>query len=249
MGQSSAALKEKEELESSGVIEHNKIDAGEANYKKTYEIPVASLITYEVEIEEKPVYSMIKRLLDIAASLLALVLLSPLFLIVSLLVFVTDPGNPFFVQDRIGKDGKCFKIFKFRSMHKNADERKEELLEHNEADGPTFKIADDPRTTTIGKFIRKTSIDELPQLLNILKGEMSVVGPRPFVPEEQSELPDFRLLVKPGLSCYWQIGGKNDLPLDEQLELDLKYIRERSLLVDAGIIFKTFAVVFKNDNT
>lgn len=117
-----------------------------------------------------------------------------------------------------------------------------------EADGPTFKIENDPRITKIGSFIRKTSIDELPQLVNILKGEMSVIGPRPFVPSEQEKLPDQRLLVKPGLSCYWQIGGKNSLTVEEQLELDFKYIEDRSVATDLKIIFKTFAIVLRNDN-
>lgn len=178
----------------------------------------------EVEYKEKRVYSFIKRAFDITASLLALILLSPLFLIVMLLIFVTDPGNPFFVQQRAGKDCKMFNIYKFRSMHKDAEKRKKDLLIHNEADGPTFKIENDPRITKIGSFIRKTSIDELPQLINILKGEMSVIGPRPFIPSEQEKLPSQRLLVKPGLSCYWQIGGKNSLPVEEQLELDISNI-------------------------
>lgn len=202
----------------------------------------------EVEYKEKRVYSFIKRAFDITASLLALILLSPLFLIVMLLIFVTDPGNPFFVQQRAGKDCKMFNIYKFRSMHKDAEKRKKDLLIHNEADGPTFKIENDPRITKIGSFIRKTSIDELPQLINILKGEMSVIGPRPFIPSEQEKLPSQRILVKPGLSCYWQIGGKNSLPVEEQLELDFKYIEDRSVLTDLKIIFKTVAIVFKNDN-
>lgn len=203
---------------------------------------------FDVSVKEKKGYELVKRVFDICASVLALIVLSPVFIIVSLLIFITDPGNPFFVQERVGKNGKVFKIYKFRSMYKNAEAMRDSLLEHNEADGPIFKIANDPRVTKIGSFIRKTSIDELPQLINILKGEMSVVGPRPFIPREQAELSDLRLLVKPGLSCYWQIGGKNSLTMDEQLELDFKYIRERSVAVDCRIIFKTFSVIFKNDN-
>lgn len=202
----------------------------------------------KVEYKEKRGYSFVKRAFDVAASLAALIILSPLLLIVMLLIFVTDPGNPFFVQQRSGKNGKMFNIYKFRSMQKDAEKKKKDLLIHNEADGPTFKIEQDPRVTKIGAFIRKTSIDELPQLINILKGEMSVIGPRPFIPSEQEKLPDERLLVKPGLSCYWQIGGKNSLSVEEQLELDFKYIEERSVLTDLKIILKTVAVVFKNDN-
>ncbi|MGN0601281.1 MAG: sugar transferase [Oscillospiraceae bacterium] len=211
-------------------------------------LQVPSQVEYELEIKEKKIYGFLKRAFDICASLLALIVLSPIFIVVSVLIFVTDPGNPFFVQDRVGKDGKIFRIYKFRSMRKDAEDMRDSLLEKNEADGPTFKITNDPRVTKVGSFIRKTSIDELPQLVNILKGEMSVVGPRPFIPKEQEELSDLRLLVKPGLSCYWQIGGKNSLTMEEQIELDLKYIKERSVAVDLKIIFKTIAMVFKNDN-
>ena len=209
---------------------------------------VSSAVEYDIDFKEKKGYEFVKRAFDIVASLLALIVLSPVFIVVAGAIFFTDFGNPFFVQERIGKNGKVFKIYKFRSMYKNAEKMRDSLFEHNEADGPTFKITNDPRVTKVGSFIRKTSIDELPQLINILKGEMSVIGPRPFIPKEQAELSDLRLLVKPGLSCYWQIGGKNSLTTEEQIALDIKYIEERSCLVDLKIIFKTFAVIFKNDN-
>lgn len=212
------------------------------------EIRVSSAVEYDIDFKEKKGYEFVKRAFDIVASLLALIVLSPVFIVVAGAIFFTDFGNPFFVQERIGKNGKVFKIYKFRSMYKNAEKMRDSLLEHNQADGPTFKITNDPRVTKVGSFIRKTSIDELPQLINILKGEMSVIGPRPFIPKEQAELSDLRLLVKPGLSCYWQIGGKNSLTTEEQIALDIKYIEERSCLVDLKIIFKTFAVIFKNDN-
>ena len=212
------------------------------------EIRVSSAVEYDIDFKEKKGYEFVKRAFDIVASLLALIVLSPVFIVVAGAIFFTDFGNPFFVQERIGKNGKVFKIYKFRSMYKNAEKMRDSLLEHNQADGPTFKITTDPRVTKVGSFIRKTSIDELPQLINILKGEMSVIGPRPFIPKEQAELSDLRLLVKPGLSCYWQIGGKNSLTTEEQIALDIKYIEERSCLVDLKIIFKTFAVIFKNDN-
>ena len=134
-------------------------------------------------------------------------------------------------------------------MYKKAEQMRDSLLAQNEADGPTFKIAKDPRVTTVGRFIRKTSIDELPQLINILKGDMSVIGPRPFIPKEQAKLSGVRLLVRPGLSCYWQIGGKNSLTVEELIALDIKYIEERSLFVDFKIIIKTFSVLFKNENS
>lgn len=202
----------------------------------------------KVKYKEKPVYDTVKRVFDVIASVFALLLLSPLLIVITVIIFVTDPGNPFFVQQRVGMNGKIFNMYKFRSMHKNAEEIKSQLLDQNEVDGPLFKITNDPRVTKIGAFIRKTSIDELPQLVNILKGEMSIIGPRPFIPSEQADLSDQRLMVKPGLSCYWQIGGKNSISLDEQMELDFKYIEERSVLTDLKIIFKTIKSVFKNDN-
>lgn len=199
--------------------------------------------------QSKPVYDAIKRFFDIVCSLVALTVLSPLMLAVMVLIVIDDFGSPIYLQERVGRNGKIFKIYKFRSMYKKADKRFEELLAKDECKGATFKIKNDPRITKIGHIIRKTSIDELPQLINILKGEMSVVGPRPFIPREQALLPDERLMVNPGLSCYWQIGGKNSLTKEEQIELDRKYIMDRSLAVDIKIIIKTILFVFKIGNS
>lgn len=196
----------------------------------------------------KTVYHIIKRVLDVICSIVALIILSPLLLITAIAIFIDDPGPVLFKQIRIGKDNKPFKIFKFRSMKKNADALKAELMKQNEDKGANFKMDHDPRVTRVGQLIRKTSIDELPQLVNILKGDMAVIGPRPFIEEEQKNLPSDRLLVKPGLSCYWQIGGKNSLPLPEQIELDRKYIREESVFVDAKIVMKTMLLVFTRKN-
>lgn len=221
------------------------------------EMPAAKVIEIpRVKYKEKPVYDVLKRIMDICCSLFAIVVLAIPMLLVALLIFLCDFGNPIFTQERVGKDGKLFKIYKFRSMVKNAEQLRhsKELEQNNETDGPTFKIKDDPRLLRagkkfqLGKIIRKTSLDELPQLFNILKGDMSVIGPRPFIPEEQERLPKERLYVKPGLSCYWQIGGKNSLPLDEQNALDFKYVEERSIAVDIKIIFKTIAMVLKSSN-
>ncbi len=198
--------------------------------------------------EDKPVYDYIKRAVDVVCSAAGLAVLSPVFLVVMTAIVMNDPGNPFFVQTRIGKDGKEFQIYKFRSMYKDAEKQLAMLQKRNESRGATFKIKDDPRITRVGKFIRKTSIDELPQLLNILKGDMSVIGPRPFIPSEQQNLPSDRLLVKPGLSCYWQIGGKNELPLAEQIALDRKYIQERSFWTDFKIFCKTIFHVISRKN-
>ncbi|MBQ8825061.1 MAG: sugar transferase [Ruminococcus sp.] len=197
---------------------------------------------------EKTVYDVVKRSLDVICSVLALIVLSPVLLITSIAIYIDDPGPVIFKQIRVGKNGTKFMIYKFRSMKVNADAHKNELMNQNQSEGVTFKIFNDPRRTRVGKFIRKTSIDELPQLVNILIGDMSVIGPRPFIPEEQNQLPADRLLVKPGLSCYWQIEGKNTLPIEKQIALDRKYIIERSLLVDLKIIFRTFAIIFKKEN-
>ena len=194
-------------------------------------------------------YRWLKRFQDIIFSLIAIIVLSPVMIITSIAIFIDDPkGIPVFSQVRVGRDGKKFKMYKFRSMVVDAEDRLEELLKNNEMDGPAFKITDDPRITRVGKFIRKTSIDELPQLFNILKGDMSIVGPRPALPREVKQYTVYqtqRLFITPGLTCYWQIQpNRNDIPFDEWVEMDLQYIRERSFLVDWKIIFKTVIAVF-----
>lgn len=203
----------------------------------------------ESKLNHKNMYRIIKRILDILGSLFGLLLLSPLFLMVALLMKREEPHGPiFFSQMRVGKDEKQFKMFKFRSMCIDAEEKLEELLDHNEVDGAMFKIKDDPRVTKIGKFIRKTSIDELPQLWNVLKGEMSLVGPRPPLLREVAEYTDYdkqRLLVKPGCTGAWQVSGRNDVAFDEMVELDLDYIENLSLWNDIKIVFKTVGVMIK----
>ena len=205
-------------------------------------------IKSSLKIANKPFYNVIKRGMDITCSLLALVLLSPLLLITAIAIFIDDPGPVLFKQTRIGKDNKPFQILKFRSMKVNAEELKTALMKQNQDKGANFKIDHDPRITRVGRIIRTTSIDELPQLINILKGDMAVIGPRPFIEEEQKNLPSDRLVVRPGLSCYWQISGKNSLTLGEQIELDRKYVRERSVIVDVKIIIKTMVVVVVGKN-
>lgn len=204
--------------------------------------------TNEVVVKDKTLYLFLKRAMDIVGSLLGLIILSPIFLIVSVLIKLEDPkGKIFFSQERNGVNGKIFNMYKFRSMVHNAEELLEGLMEQNEQSGPAFKMKDDPRITKIGKFIRKTSIDELPQLINILKGDMSIVGPRPPIPREVAQYTEHqmqRLLVKPGLTCYWQVGGRNEIGFDEWVELDIKYIEERNLWIDIKLIFKTVFVLF-----
>lgn len=192
-------------------------------------------------------YWFVRRAQDIILSACALLVLRPLLLIVAAAIVIDSPGNPIFVQERVGRDGKTFRFYKFRSMVPDAESMLDDLLKYNEMEGPAFKMRDDPRITRVGRFIRKSSIDELPQLWNILKGDMSIVGPRPPLPREVAQYDEYqmqRLYVTPGLTCYWQIQpNRNDLCFDEWMELDLKYIQERSFLVDWKIIFATFAAV------
>ena len=181
---------------------------------------------------------------DILLSSLALVALSPLLLVTYAAIWIDSPGaSPIFTQQRVGRNGKLFKMYKFRTMCPDAEKRLNELLKLNQMDGPVFKIKGDPRITRVGRFLRKTSLDELPQLLNVLRGDMSIVGPRPALPREVELYSDYqrqRLYVTPGLSCYWQIAPhRNEMSFDEWVALDLKYIQERSFWVDWKIIILT----------
>lgn len=189
-----------------------------------------------------------RRLQDIIFSFLALVVLSPLMLITALIIFIDDPhGSPIYKQLRCGRDGKLFHMYKFRSMYMDADERLEELKNQNEMDGPAFKMSNDPRVTKVGRLIRRTCIDELPQLWNILKGDMSIVGPRPALPKEVDMYKEYwkqRMYITPGLTCYWQIvPNRNEVTFDDWMALDMKYIEERSFWVDWKIIIMTIRVV------
>ena len=200
-------------------------------------------------IEKSKFYSIEKRLFDIIMSLIALITLSPFLLIISILIVVEDPkGGPIFKQKRVGKNGKEFTFYKFRSMVVNAEEMLEGLKEMNEMQGPAFKIANDPRITKTGKFIRKTNIDELPQLFNIIKGDMSIVGPRPPLPLEVAKYTEYqmqRISITPGLTCYWQIQPqRNSVSFEEWMKYDLEYIKNRSVLVDLKIIAGTVKSVF-----
>jgi exopolysaccharide biosynthesis polyprenyl glycosylphosphotransferase len=192
----------------------------------------------------------LKRLLDVAGSLLGLTLLSPLLLSVALAVKLTSPGPVLFRQKRIGADEKVFICYMFRSMYEDAEARQEELEAMNEADGAVFKIKNDPRITPVGRFIRRWSIDELPQLINVLKGEMSLVGPRPLPVrdfERMSETHKERLAAIPGMSGYWQISGRSNLSFDDMVRLDLYYIENWSLSFDVKIILKTLGAVLKRE--
>ena len=210
----------------------------------------------QLEIESKSsmefsFYETIKRLIDIICPLLGVLILSPLFIIIAIIIKSTSKGPVFFSQKRVGKNGKEFDMYKFRSMVVNAEELKEKLVAQNEMSGPMFKMKDDPRVTKVGKFIRKTSIDELPQLWNVLKGDMSLVGPRPSLPKEVAQFEDWmhkRLEVKPGLTCYWQVSGRNNIDFEDWMKLDCKYVDERNTWIDIKLIFKTVGVLFGDKN-
>lgn len=202
------------------------------------------------ELRNKKNYWILRRGQDIFFSAAALAVLWPLMAVIAIVIYIDDPkGSPIFTQTRCGRDGKPFKFYKFRSMCVDAEKKLDELLEKNEKDGPAFKIKEDPRITRIGKFIRKTSIDELPQLINILKGDMSIVGPRPALPREVAQYNDYqkqRLYVQPGLTCYWQIQPDRDsISFNEWMDLDIQYIKDRSFWVDWKIIWKTFGAVLR----
>lgn len=188
-----------------------------------------------------------KRLCDVVFSLSAIILLSPLLLFIGLCIKLEDGEPVVFCQTRVGKHGCTFKMYKFRSMHTGAEASLEELLARNHhREGVTFKIKNDPRLTRVGKWLRKFSLDELPQFFNVLKGDMSLVGPRPSLPREVALYPlhaRCRLAVKPGITCFWQISGRSEIDFSRQVRLDVKYIEGRSLLTDFKILFKTVPAV------
>lgn len=198
-------------------------------------------------VQSRCFYIFTKRVLDIIFSVIGLIVLTPIFLIVSLWIKLCDNGPVFYIQERVGLNGKKFNIYKFRSMYVNADLLLEKLKQKNEVQGPMFKMKHDPRVTSVGRFIRKTSIDELPQLVNVLKGDMSLVGPRPPLPDEVKQYSEYdlqRLWVVPGCTGLWQATERNNVGFDEMVELDLAYIQKRSLIFDLKIILLTIGVIF-----
>lgn len=209
-------------------------------------------VSNNISINNGKVYLFIKRVIDIFGSLIGLIIFSPIFILISIAIKLEDPkGKILFCQERVGINSNVFKMYKFRSMVSNAEELLEHVSKLNEMNGPVFKIKDDPRITKVGRFIRKTSLDEIPQFINILKGDMTFVGPRPPLASEVEQYSDYemqRLMVKPGLTCYWQICGRNSIDFDEWVELDLKYIEERNTFIDIKIILKTFFVLFGDEN-
>lgn len=201
------------------------------------------------KLKKQWIYELLKRIFDCLASVIGLIILSPFFLIMAILIKLDDPKGPvFYAQERVGKNEKKFKMFKFRSMVSNADELLQDLIDKNEVTGAMFKLKSDPRITRVGRVIRKYSLDELPQLLNVVSGSMSLVGPRPPLVGEVAQYSEHdlqRLLVKPGCTGMWQVGGRNDVDFDEMVKLDLNYINNRSIWLDLKIIIQTVGVIIK----
>ncbi|MEB3376391.1 sugar transferase [Pediococcus pentosaceus] len=197
---------------------------------------------------QRYVYRFFKRALDIVASVIGLIVLSPVFLIVSLAIKAEDRGPIFYSQVRLGKGQRPFKMYKFRSMIVDADKKLGKLLKQNEVEGAMFKMKDDPRITKTGKFIRKHSLDELPQLWNVLLGDMSLVGPRPPLEREVVEYSEYdkqRLIAKPGCTGLWQISGRNEVGFDEMVSLDLRYIQDSNIIFDVIILLKTVIIFIR----
>ena len=202
-------------------------------------------------VANKPVYDFVKRFADIICSAIAIILLSPFFIIISIAIKATSKGPVIFVHNRVGKNGKKIGIYKFRSMVMNAEELIEKFTpEQKEEFKKNFKLKNDPRITKIGKFLRKTSLDELPQLFNILKGDLSIVGPRPIMEVETKiygKYKDMLLSVKPGLTGFWAANGRSDTSYKRRRAMEIYYVKNRSLLFDIKIIFKTVISVFKGE--
>lgn len=206
------------------------------------ELPLLRFTT----VPDSPISLFLKRAIDVVGSASGLLLLSPLLAAVAAAVKLSDRGPVFFRQERVGLNGRRFTLYKFRTMVVNADKMKQELLDRNEVDGPVFKIRDDPRVTPLGRVLRKTSMDELPQLWNVLRGEMSLVGPRPPIPSEVDQYERWqrrRLSMRPGITCLWQISGRSELDFESWMKLDLQYIDHWSLALDFIILLKTVPAV------
>lgn len=202
-------------------------------------------------VKPKPIYDFVKRVFDIVWSLIGLIVLSPVFIILSILVKTTSEGPVFFAHKRVGKSGKTIKIYKFRSMVTNAEELIKQFTPEQKAEyEKNFKLENDPRVTKVGNFMRKTSLDELPQLINILKGDISIVGPRPVMDVETKIYGNYRnmlLSVKPGLTGFWAANGRSHTTYTRRRAMEIYYVKNRSVLLDLKIIFKTFISVFKRE--
>ena len=231
-----------------GVTNYPILDFDERAMRLLHQSVTETLKYSKVKPAGGKLYEFTKRLFDIVASACALTVLAVPIGVIALIIYIDDKGNPFFSQVRLTKDGKPFKMYKLRSMCVDAEKRFAEVQKENQSDGIAFKSDHDPRVTKIGDFLRKTSIDELPQLLNVLKGEMSIIGPRPPLPREvvlyTPEQMD-RLIVKGGLSCICQTEGRSDMEFDKWVEGDVEYIKTRSVGLDLKLMFKTVVAVIQ----
>ena len=221
-------------------------------FEEEFDESVISIELENLQIRNSIFYLLTKRTIDFIGALVGLILLSPIMVIVAIAIKLEDPkGNIIFGHMRVGKDGKMFPCLKFRSMFSNAEEMKKNFTEEQKREyAETFKLKDDPRITKVGKFIRKTSLDELPQLFNILKGDMTIVGPRPIVTDEldfYGEYEDYYKAVKPGLTGLWQVSGRSDTTYDERVALDMEYVTTRNTFKDLYIIFMTVVKVLKRE--
>lgn len=215
------------------------------------EVAVAPMTPHEWNVPvRRNGYNLWKRGMDIGISFTLLVIVLPVMLLATAAIWIEDRGPILFRQRRVGRGGKLFNVYKFRTMFVNADQMRAQLESLNKHDGPIFKIENDPRVTRVGRILRKLSIDELPQFINIFKGQMSIVGPRPMLEREVEHYDEWmfqRLQVKPGLTCYWQISGRSNLTFEEWMELDKKYLEEMGFWTDLKIMLKTPRAVFKSE--
>ena len=206
----------------------------------------AGAVAGDVVLNDTLAYIAGKRLFDLAVGLLVFVFVIPIVPLIALMIKLDSPGPVFYRQDRIGRGGRPFRFYKFRSMYRESDRHRAELESRNEQQGPIFKIKADPRITPVGQFLRRSSVDEIPQIINVLRGEMSIVGPRPPLPVEVARYQPWhrrRLDVKPGITCLWQIAGRSQIGFDEWMRLDMEYLRTRSLRTDLAIFVKTLPAV------
>jgi exopolysaccharide biosynthesis polyprenyl glycosylphosphotransferase len=202
--------------------------------------------TAEYEIGGTLTYHVVKRVFDVVIGVVILILLLPIIPVLAIMIKLESPGGVFFRQERVGKGGRVFKFYKFRSMCKEAEEQKDHIEALNEQEGPVFKVRSDPRVTIVGKFLRRSSLDEIPQIFNVLKGDMSIVGPRPHMPKEVAQYQSWhrrRLEVIPGITCLWQISGRSHISFNEWMRLDIEYLKNRSFKYDLVIFLKTIPAV------
>lgn len=235
----------------SGESRHKMAYIAEEKIKDPAEKALVEEILKKCNMHNRKYFWKVKRTVDIILSLVALIAFAPIMLLIGLVIFCFDGHNPIFKQTRAGRFGKEFEMYKFRTMVSDAEARKGELMKLNKMDGPVFKVDNDPRITKAGKFLRMTSLDELPQLINVIKGDMTIIGPRPPLPSEvasYTEHQKIRLLVTPGLTCIWQVQPhRNDIPFGRWVEMDIDYILHRNLAMDISIVFKTILAMIRKD--